>query len=105
MAGPYSSVRYGGHRETEAPISRTELHHFENSFLEAMERMFDKRFPTQLGHHAPQQHSPTTTYGGMLGRSGQHGGGARGHSPRHVCSMVLKMLPPKEKFSERVRNN
>jgi hypothetical protein len=23
----------------------------------------------------------------------------------HVCSMVLKMLPPKEKFSERVRNN
>jgi hypothetical protein len=23
----------------------------------------------------------------------------------HVFSMVLKMLPPKEKFSERVRNN
>jgi hypothetical protein len=82
MAGPYSSVRHGGHRETEAPISRAELHHFENSFLEAMERMFDKRFPAPLGHHAPQQHSPTTTYGGMLGRSGQHGGGARGHSPR-----------------------
>jgi hypothetical protein len=84
MAGPYSSVRYDGHRETEALISRAELHHFENSFLEAMERMFDKRFPTPLSHHAPQQHSPNTTYGGMLGRSGQHGGGARGHSP-HPC--------------------
>jgi hypothetical protein len=23
----------------------------------------------------------------------------------HVCSVVLKMLPPKEKISERVRNN
>jgi hypothetical protein len=23
----------------------------------------------------------------------------------HVCSVVFKMLPPKEKFSERVRNN
>jgi hypothetical protein len=104
MAGPYSSVRHGGHRETEAPISRAELHHFENSFLEAMERMFDKRFPAPLGHHAPQQHSPTTTYGGMLGCSGQHGEGARGHSPRPCVLNGVEDASTKRKIQRESAN-
>jgi hypothetical protein len=74
MAGPTSSVR-GGHRGKESPITRSELHQFGNSFVEAMERMLDERLSTPR-HRALQRHSPTNSHGGLFGHSRRHREGA-----------------------------
>ena len=41
--------------------------------------MFNEHLPT-VGGRASKQHSSTNSHGGLLGHSGQHGGGARGRS-------------------------
>ena len=49
MVGSNSSVHGGRHGKEEPPVSRTELHEFENSLLHAMERMFNEHLPTVRG--------------------------------------------------------
>ena len=104
MVGSNSSVRGGRHGKEEPPISRAELRQFENSLLHAMERMFNEHLPT-AGTRAPQQHSPTKSRRGLFGHSGQHDGGARGHSfhPRVPIGVEDYCVSTKRKIQQETR--
>jgi hypothetical protein len=73
----------GRHRGKEPPISRAELHHFENSLVAAMERMFDERLP--ISNSGARHQRVKNLHDGHFDHRGQHGKGAQGHISRpHV---------------------
>jgi len=80
MPGSNSSVRGGRYGEQETSVSRAELRQLQNSLVEAMEKMFDERLPVVRGW--AKQHSSANSRHGLFGQSGQHRGGAHGHSIR-----------------------
>jgi hypothetical protein len=78
MAGPNPRFCGGRHRGKEPLISRAELHHFENSLVAAMKRMFDERLP--ISNSGVRHQHVKNLHDGHFDHRGQHEKGARGHS-------------------------
>ena len=100
MPGSNSSVHGGRYREKETSVSRAELRQLQNSLVEAMEKMFDERLP--MVRDQAKQHSSTNSRRGLFGHSGQHGGGAYGHSirPRVLVDDEDYYVSPKRKIQQ-----
>jgi hypothetical protein len=88
MAGSNPSFCGGRHRGKELPISRAELHHFENSLVAAMERMFNERLP--ISNSGVQHQRVKNLHDGHFDHRRQHGKGARGHSSRPYVLISAK---------------
>jgi hypothetical protein len=100
MPGSNSTVRGGQYGEKETSVSRAELRQLQNSLVEAMEKMFDERLPLVRGR--TKQHSSANSRRGLFGHSGQHGGGAHGHSirPRVLIDDEDYYVSPKRKIQQ-----
>ena len=77
MAGSDSSVHGGNHRDEEPPVARAELRQLGNSLLEAMERMFNERFPA-VGGRGPQEEEYGDENSGFGNGFHDHFGNGRG---------------------------
>jgi len=98
MPGSNSSVHGGRYGEKETLVSWAELCQLQNSLVEAMEKMFDKRLPVVCGR--AKQHSSANSRRGLFGHSGQHRGGAHVHSirPRVLIDDEDYYVSPKRKI-------
>ena len=98
MPGSNLSVRGGRYGKKETSISPAELRQLQNSLVDAMEKMFDERLRVVRGR--AKQHSSANSRCVLFGHSGQHGGGAHGHSPRVLIDYEDYCVSPKRKIQQ-----